>query len=72
MRRNLDRRIELLFPVERRELRQHLKWILETYWQDDVKSRVLRPDGTYARVPPGKERHNAQEFLIKYYAQRSR
>jgi polyphosphate kinase len=72
MRRNLDRRIELLFPVERRELRQHLKWILETYWQDDVKTRVLRPDGTYARVPAGKERHNAQEFLIKYYAQRSR
>ena len=68
MRRNLDRRIELLFPIEDRDLKQHLKWLLDTYWQDNVKTRVLLPDGSYVRVPRAGKALNVQEFLIHHYA----
>ena len=47
MPRNLDRRIELLIPVEDPSSRDRLMQILETYFRDTVKARVLQPDGTY-------------------------
>jgi polyphosphate kinase len=68
MKRNLDRRIELMFPIEDRDLKQHLSWLLDTYWQDNVKARVLMPDGSYVRVPRKGEALNVQEFLIQHYA----
>lgn len=64
MPRNLDRRIELLVPVDDPALKQRLIQILETYFEDNVKARVLRPDGTYVRVRPrGRRRRRAQELL---------
>ncbi|MBF0531731.1 MAG: polyphosphate kinase 1 [Candidatus Omnitrophica bacterium] len=69
MTRNFDRRVELLFEVNRDELRQHLKFVLEEYWQDNRKSRWLTPGREYIR--PDKVEHllNVQEQLIGYYAQ---
>jgi polyphosphate kinase len=68
MKRNLDRRIELLFPVEEQELKKHLIWLLDTYWQENVKARELQSDGSYRRVPRKGEALNVQEFLIHHYA----
>jgi polyphosphate kinase len=52
MPRNLDRRIELLVPVEDPPCRDRLVRILETCMQDNVKGRRLNPDGSYEMVKP--------------------
>ena len=43
MPRNLDRRIELLVPVEDQAAKSRLISILETYFEDNVKARACRP-----------------------------
>ncbi len=54
MPRNLDRRVEVLFPVRDPALARHLRYdVLETYLRDNVRARRMRPDGTYARLSPG-------------------
>ena len=54
MTRNLDKRIELLFPVESPEARQRVVLALDAAFQDNVKGRRLQADGTYKRRRPGK------------------
>ena len=49
MGRNLNRRIEVAFPVEDAELKQELITLLEISLSDNVKRRVANPDGTYHR-----------------------
>lgn len=49
MGRNLDRRVELLFPVENKRLLKRLRDdILETYLADNRNARRMQPDGTFA------------------------
>ncbi|HKS16504.1 MAG TPA: polyphosphate kinase 1, partial [Planctomycetota bacterium] len=51
MPRNFDRRVEVIFPVEDKALKQRLvDEILAVTLLDDAKARVLLRDGTYARV----------------------
>jgi polyphosphate kinase len=51
MQRNLDRRVETVFPVLNSELRQRVKVeVLDLGLSDNVKARVLCPDGSYAFV----------------------
>ena len=52
MTRNLDRRIELMFPVESAENRARVLHALRMMFRDTVKARWLRPDGTYERRGP--------------------
>jgi polyphosphate kinase len=54
MTRNLDRRIEVLFPLEDAEQKQAVKGILEAMFRDNVKARRLASDGTYKRIRPAK------------------
>jgi polyphosphate kinase len=54
MPRNLDRRIELLFPVESKDPRQKALQALDRLFEDNVKSRWLQADGTYKRRRPAK------------------
>lgn len=63
MRRNLDRRLEILFPVLDPNLRRRLIDALGAYFADNVKARRLRPDGTYEPVPRKGPRVRAQEKL---------
>jgi polyphosphate kinase len=63
MARNLDRRVEVVTPVLDPQLKSHLKdVVLHAYLRDNVRARVLKPDGTYERVQaaPGEERLNSQ------------
>ncbi len=54
MPRNFIRRVEIAFPVEDPALRDRIvDEVLGTALADNVKARVLRPDGTYERVQPG-------------------
>lgn len=54
MPRNMDRRIELLFPVLAPECRQKVMDALDAMFQDNVKSRWLQHDGTHKRKRPAK------------------
>jgi len=50
MYRNLNRRVELVFPVKDPKLRENLKATLDAYLNDNVNARELKPDATYVRV----------------------
>ncbi|MDB5076811.1 MAG: Polyphosphate kinase [Chloroflexi bacterium] len=53
MPRNLDRRVETLFPIEDPSLRAFLRGdVLEVYMRDTVNARELHADGSYTRVTP--------------------
>lgn len=67
--RNLDRRVEILFPIQDMRLVEHIRDdILRIYLADNVKARILLPDGTYKRIQPepGAEHINAQEWFIAH------
>jgi polyphosphate kinase len=69
MKRNMERRIELLFPVERPELKQELRSLLDLCWRDSVKARIMFPDGSYSRAAPSGAPAKVQEELIEQYAE---
>ncbi len=57
MPRNLDRRVELLVPIEERDIRRRLIAILKSYSRDTAKGRLLLHDGGFRRLQPeGNER----------------
>jgi polyphosphate kinase len=67
MPRNLNRRVEILFPVlDRGIVRQIRDDILATYLADNVKARVLHADGAWEHVHPGpgEEPLDAQEHYV--------
>lgn len=67
MQRNLDHRVEVVFPVEDPKLIKKLKnEILDNYLLDNTSARVLRPDGSTVRLRPGKgeKPFNIQRFLM--------
>jgi len=71
MRRNLSRRVEVLFPVRDPALVRHLRdVVLATYLADDVRARRMLPDATYERVrpPPGEAGVDAQARLLQLAA----
>jgi len=49
MSRNLDRRVELMFPVEEKYNYQRIKSVLDIYLSDNIKARKLNSDGVYSR-----------------------
>lgn len=68
MKRNLDRRVELLFPVEDPTAREKVMNVLELALQDTSKSRVLNYDGTYNKIDKrGKKTINSQEIFLSPY-----
>jgi polyphosphate kinase len=69
MPRNLDRRVEVLFPVEDPALRKAIvSGILPVQLQDTVKTRLLKSDGTYERRSPDRDAKplNAQKWLVDH------
>ena len=67
MPRNLDRRIETLFPIEDLALKHELMEILQISLADNVQARVLRSDGTYHRLSPGNQppRNSQVELMAR-------
>jgi polyphosphate kinase len=69
MPRNLDRRVEVLYPVQNPELRNAIvEKILPVQLQDNLKLRLLKSDGTYERrtVAEGSKPLNAQAWFLKH------
>lgn len=68
MPRNLDRRIETLFPIESPPLKQELSQILDISWADNVNARVMNTDGSYTRLAPAENetpRNSQAEFMAR-------
>lgn len=66
MTRNLDRRIEIMFPVEADNNKARLKSILDAYLRDTVKARLLKNDGRYYRIDKrGKKIFSSQNYFCR-------
>ena len=63
--RNLDRRLEVLFPVLQPTTRRRLVDLLNVYFSDNVKARRLLADGTYEPIATESPRVRAQETLYQ-------
>ena len=72
MPRNLYERVEVMFPLKNPTLRKRVcEEMLGNYLRDNVKSRMMRADGSYVRAPANVSqlsrrpcRFNVQEFFI--------
>jgi polyphosphate kinase len=63
MRRNLNRRIEVVYPLERPEIKDRVYRILKTMQQDTAKARILGADGIY-RKPSSPDGFSAQLHFL--------
>lgn len=62
MPRNLDKRVEIVFPVEAESVREKVMHILEVQLADNVKAHILQPDGSYEKTDRrGKVKVNSQD-----------
>ena len=67
MPRNLDRRVEILFPVENERLKKEVFHVLEIQLQDTMKAQVKQPDGSYEHIDRrGKTALCAQDYFMEY------
>ncbi len=69
MPRNLDRRVEVLFPVEDPLLKKTIyEQILRVHLRDNVQARQLLPDGSYKRLTPddGDPELDSQDWMIEH------
>ena len=67
MPRNFKKRAEILYPISSTELKSRImNEILMTYLKDNVKARLMQPDGSYMRVKPksGEKPLRSQSELI--------
>lgn len=66
MPRNLDRRVEIMFPVEDEMLQEQILHVLKVQFQDNVKAHILKADGTYEKPDKrGKVLVNSQELFCE-------
>ncbi len=66
MPRNLDRRVEILFPILEDELKKKAMHILQVQLDDNLKAHVLQPDGTYEKIDRrGKAPVGAQDTFCR-------
>jgi polyphosphate kinase len=66
MTRNLDRRVELMFPIEHAEQKARVIYTLRSMFRDTVKSRWLDADGVYRRRPLA---HGEVPFRVQEHLQ---
>jgi polyphosphate kinase len=68
MPRNLNGRVEVLCPVDDVEIKRSLVEILEVHLADNVRARLLKPNGTYERLAPrpGEPALDSQQWMIEH------
>ena len=73
MPRNLDKRVEILFPVEDASIMKEIRHILDIQLADNVKAQILQPDGTYVKIDKrGKNLVCAQEYFCEEAMERAK
>ena len=66
MQRNLDRRVEVVFPIENPAIKEKVVGkILATLLVDNVQARVLKPDGTYERLKPEARKRRDSQVIFQ-------
>lgn len=67
MGRNLDRRVELMIPVEDSRARRRILRLLEAFFQDNTQASRILPDGSSERLRPaaGEKKFRAQEHFFR-------
>ncbi|MBT8402105.1 MAG: polyphosphate kinase 1 [Rhodothermia bacterium] len=68
MPRNIDRRVEVLFPIEEADHIHRIRnEILDVYFADNVKARLLQSDGSYVRASAGEDDEvvSVQDHFLK-------
>ncbi len=73
MPRNLDRRVEILFPVEDEHLKKEVMHVLDIQLKDTIKAQMKQPDGTYEKVDRrGKAALSSQIYFMEYAKNQNR
>ncbi|OLE52186.1 MAG: RNA degradosome polyphosphate kinase [Acidobacteria bacterium 13_1_20CM_3_53_8] len=73
MHRNLNRRVEVVTPINDPGLARYLKdVVLAAYLRDNVKARVMLADGTYKRIQPaqGEQRFDSQWSFVEHQGEK--
>ena len=71
MPRNLEKRVEIVFPVEDEQIKKEVMHILDIQMKDNVKASILQADGTYTKPDKrGKMLVNSQEYLCREATER--
>lgn len=66
MPRNLEKRVEILFPIEQENLKKEVIHILDMEFQDNVKAHLLQPDDTYVKADRrGKVSVSSQDYFAE-------
>ncbi|MGN0408082.1 MAG: RNA degradosome polyphosphate kinase [Bacteroides sp.] len=67
MPRNLDKRVEILFPVEDEKLKEQVLHVLNVQLADNEKAHIMQPDGSYEKPDRRGRREiiNAQEIFCE-------
>ena len=66
MPRNLDKRVEITFPVEDEDLKRRVIEILEIQLADTLKAHIMQPDGSYEKQDlRGRDKLAAQEYFCR-------
>ncbi len=66
MPRNLDRRVEIMFPIEDENLKDYAIHVLQVELADNVKAHIMQPDGSYVKPDRGdNEPVNSQETFCE-------
>lgn len=66
MPRNLERRVEILFPILEKNLQEKVRHILDCQLKDTLKAQILQPDGTYDKIDKrGKVLFGSQAFFAE-------
>ncbi|MDD4891815.1 MAG: RNA degradosome polyphosphate kinase, partial [Phycisphaerae bacterium] len=65
MPRNLDRRVELLFPIESAPLKKRLRSALDLFFSDTAKGRWLKSSGAYGRPAANQRVTSAQATFMQ-------
>ena len=73
MPRNLDRRVELMFPITDRKIFKEVFDILQQYFEDNTHAYVLKSDGSWQTLEPASPAQSvhAQEALYRKYKRRA-
>lgn len=56
MERNFDKRIEILFPIEDKDIKKEIMSVMKLTLSDNVKSRILESDGNYKKIKSEKSK----------------
>ncbi len=67
MRRNLDRRVEAVVPIQEEKLIEKLEWLFDLYLNNTEGAWIMQPNGNYSKYTSNKNRICPQNHLINHW-----